>query len=189
MIEDDRHAARCRAHDSAGARRVTAGRADCFGPIAGLALVGMALAGLGGCTFVEQTEDLIGGGPTQRVESAKQRQSDAVDVQHRLKQTHRELTEQQAIEDRKLRELRNRLESQDARITRARESQRITEAEERGLRTRIGALGDEIRNLEFKLQAARTVSETGSGAQLEQELQSLRREAEQIETEISSLEE
>ena len=189
MIEDDRYAAVLPAHDGAGARCATMDRAGRSGRPAGLALAGMVLTGLGGCTFVEQTDDLFGGGPTQRVEEAEQRQSDAIDEQHRLKETHRELAEQQAIEERKLQEIRKRLRSQNERIARARENQRITETEERALRTRIDALGSEIQDLEFKIQAARAIGDTGRDPQLEEKLQSLRRVAERIETEISSLEE
>ena len=147
------------------------------------------LAGLGGCTFVEQTEDLVKGGPEQRVEAAKRRHSDAVDTQRQLKRTHQELTEQQTIEERKLHEMRILLEGQNARLKRARENQRITEAQERELHARVTSLAGEIGDLEFKIQAARAVGETGGDAQLQERLRALRSEAELIEEEIRSLEE
>ena len=189
MNKDRRQAAGRSAHDDAGAARAKIDQSERFFRMAGLGLMGVALAGLGGCTFVEQTEDLFKGGPEQRVEAAKQRYGDAVDTQQQLKQTHRELTEQQTIEERKLQEMRHYLESQNARLKRARENRRITEAQERDLHTRVAALASEIGDLEFRIQAARAAGETGDDVHLQERLQALRSEAERIEEEIQSLEE
>ena len=189
MNKDDRHATGCPAHHPARGGCTTSEGAWRSLRMAGFALVGMVLAGLGGCTFVEQTDDLLKGGPTQRVDAAKRRQSDAIDIQQTLKRTHQELTEQQAIEEAKLEEMRKHLDSQNARIARARESQRITEVQQRDLHARVSTLAGEIGDLEFRIQAARAVGETGNDVQLQERLQALRREAEQIEEEIRSLEE
>ena len=189
MNEDDRHVTGFPAYDSAGVRHAPVDRTGCFGRMAGLALAGTVLAGLGGCTFVEQTDDLFSGGPEQRMEAAKQRQSDAIDTQRRLRRTQKELAEQQAIEEQKLQEIRKRLGSWDARIARARDAQRITEAEERRLRTRVDALSNEIRAVELQVQAAHAVGETQGAAELEEVLRARTREVKQIEEEIRLLEE
>ena len=189
MNEDGRHAAGRQAHYGSGVAHARVDQSGRPSRMAGLALMGAALAGLGGCTFVEQTEDLFKGGPGQRVEAAKQRHNDAIDTQQQLKQTHRELTEQQTIEERTLHEMRNLLESQNARLERARESQRITEAQQRDLHARVATLAGEIGDLEFRIQAALAAGETGNDAQMQERLQALRSEAERIEEEIRLLEE
>ena len=152
-------------------------------------LAGLALTGIGGCTFIEQTEDVLQNGPAQRIETAKKRQQEATDAQRTLRQQQKALAEQQAAEERKLRDLRKRLDDQDARIAKARENQRITEHEEGEFRRRIAALDSEIRSIEFRIQAAGTTGETLDETRLEQRLQALNREAARIEEDISSLEE
>ena len=147
------------------------------------------MAGLGGCTFMEQTDDLLQGGPEKRVDAAKQRQNNAMDRQQELTRTYRELVEQQETDEKMLREMRHLLEEQGARIAQARENQRLTEAEELQLRTRVAALTSEIGDLEFRIQAARAAEQTEVDAQLQERLQALRSEAERIESEIRALEE
>ena len=150
-------------------------------------LAGLVLTGIGGCTFIEQTEDVLQGGPAQRIEAAKKHQQEAMDAQRTLRQQQKALADQQAAEERKLRDLRKRLDDQDARIAKARENQRITEHEEGEFRRRIAALDSEIRSLEFRIQAAGATGETLGDAGHEQRLQALKREAARIEEEISSL--
>ena len=170
-----------------GGARARRYRARAARLMAGLA--GLAFAGIGGCTFIEQTEDVLQGGPAQRIEAAENRQHEAMDVQSTLRQQQKALAEQQVAEERKLRDLRKRLDDQDARIAKARENQRITEHEEGELRRRIAALDSEIRSLEFRIRAAGTTGDTLDEAGLEQRLQVLKREVGRIEEEISSLEE
>ena len=157
--------------------------------LASLVIAGAVLAVLGSCTFVEQTDDLLKGGPGQRIHSAKQRQSDAIEEQRRLGQAEEELARQQAAEEQKLREMRNGLASQDARIARARENKRITEAEEQRLRVRVDALNGEIRDLDLKMQAAQVIGNTEDDAGFGEKLEALRQKANRIEAEIRSLEE
>ena len=189
MNEYSRHAARRLEYHGPGVGHSRVKPTGLSSRIVGLALMGVALTGPGGCTFVEQTDDLFKGGPEQRIDAAKERQSDAVDQQQRLKRTHEELIEQQSIEEQKLHEMRSLLESQNARLERARESRRITETRQRDLQARVSALAGEIGDLEFRIQAARAVGETTDDAQLNERLQDLRSEAERIEEEIRTLEE
>ena len=157
--------------------------------MAGVLLTGMTLGGLVGCTFVQQSDDLLSGGPERRMESAVQRQKSVIEEQHRLEQTQRELAGLQESEERKLRELRRRLEDQNARLARAKQSQRITEEQEQRLRTRVDVLNREIRSLVLRIDAAKATDERQDEARLTRELEALKREADTIEREIRSLEE
>ena len=155
----------------------------------GVLLAGLTLGGLGGCTFVQQSDDLLSGGPERRMESAVQRQKAVIEEQQRLQRTEEEIADLQASEERKLRELPRRLDDQNARLARARENRRITEAQERRLRTRVDAINRDIRSLVLKMDAAKATDERQDEARLTRELEALKKEADTIEREIRSLEE
>ena len=153
-----------------------------------LGLVGVFLAGLGGCTFVEQTQDVLEGGPEQRVTSAEQRQADALAAQSRLNERERELAAQLAVDEEKLATMRQRLQDQDERISRARANQRVAEEEEQQLLARVAKLESEIQALYLAIQVARATGDEQNRERLEERLRALEMQAEEIEADIRLLE-
>ena len=155
-----------------------------------LGIMVLVVVGNASCdTFIKQTVDVMEGGPQKRTEEARQRQQAAIDAQMKLRQNQRELEQQLATEEHNIRKMRGRLHEQTARITRARESNRISVAEEERLKRSVSALDNEIQSLELKIQvnkvSAGSAADTG---QLRQELEALRAKEERIEEEIKTLE-
>ena len=157
-------------------------------PMLRVGCAAVLLATVGACTFVEQTQDVLEGGPEKRVEAAEQRQREAIAAQQELQRSQRELEQQLGVEEDKLTALRERLRTQDERIAAAKANQRIAETEERELLTRAAALSGEIQALELMLQAARTTEDTHDREQLQQRLRALEEQAEQMEQELMLLE-
>ena len=157
---------------------------------ASLGFVAMAVAGSAGCnTFIQQTTDLVEGGPQRRVEEATRRQQAAIETQRRLKQDQRELEQLLAAEERRVREMRGRLQMQAARISKARESNRITAAQEQNLKHRVAELDSEIQSLELKIAASKVSAESAEQAnKLRVRLEALKAEEQRIEQEIQVLE-
>ncbi len=143
---------------------------------------------VGACTFVEQTQDILEGGPKKRVEAAEQRQSEAIAARQELQRRQEQLKQQLEVEEGKLMILRERLRSQEERIAEAKANQRIAETEERKLLMRAATLSREIEDLELMLQAARTTEDTHDHDQLQQRLHTLEEQAEQMQQEIMLLE-
>ena len=155
--------------------------------IPGLAVA--ALSGVGGCTFVEQAEDAMAGGPQNRVEAAEQRQREALTERGRLTRARQTVMREQAAEEDSLMAMRKHLEVQEATLVRLRADQKIAEEEERRLHHRITSLEGEIRSLELVIRASRATGETEGAEHLEKRLQELRLQAEELEQEIQALEE
>ena len=68
------------------------------------------------------------------------------------------------MEERKISEMRGRLDEQNAKISRARERNRITAAEEERLKSMVVALDNEIQSLELKIQVNKLSAESTEDA-------------------------
>ena len=155
-----------------------------------LGIMVLVMVGNAGCnTFIQQTADVMEGGPRKRIEEAQQRQEEAVDTQMNLRQNQRELEQQLASEERNIEKMRGRLHEQTARITRARESNRISVAEEERLKRSVAALDNEIQSLELKIQVHKVSAGSAEDtSQLRQKLEALRAEEKRIDEELKTLE-
>ena len=148
-----------------------------------------ALTVVAGCTFMEQADDAMSGGPQKRIEAAEQRQRAAMAEQRRLERSRDHVVRQQAAEVESLLAMRKHLEAQEARLARMRAERQIAEEEERRLRRRIASLNGEIQSLELAIRASRATGETQNTEHLEGRLRALKRQAEELEEEIRLLEE
>lgn len=150
----------------------------------------LAVVGNAGCgTFLQQSADLMEGGPQRRIEQAKQRQRTAIDTQMKLRQDREELEQQLAMEERKISEMRGRLDEQNERISRARDRNRISAAEEERLKRMVSSLKSEIQSLELKVQVNKMSKASAEDtSQLRQRLEALKAEQNRIEEEIKALE-
>lgn len=150
----------------------------------------LAAIGNAGCnTFIQQTVDVMEGGPERRIMQAEQRQQEAIDKQMRLRQSRRELERQLAMEERKISEMRDRLDEQNKKIRRARERNRISAAEEERLKRLVAALDNEMQSLELKIQVNKLSGESNEDAdELRKKLQALKAKEKRIEEEIKALE-
>lgn len=155
-----------------------------------LGFIVLAAVGNAGCnTFIQQTADVMEGGPKRRIEQAKQRQQRAVDTKMKLRKNRRELERQLAMEERKISEMRGRLDEQNAKISRARERNRITATEEERLKSMVVALDNEIQSLELKIQVNKLSAEsTEDASDLREKLEALKGKEKRIEEEIKALE-
>ena len=162
---------------------------EAFVRIAFTGLAVAALAGGGGCTFMEQADDVMTGGPQKRIESAEQRQQAAMAEQRRLQRARDAVTRQQVAEVESLMAMRKHLEGQEARLARMKAERQIAEEEERTFRRRIASLDGEIQGLELAIRASRATGETQSAEDLEKRLRALRQQAEELEEDIRLLEE
>ena len=124
----------------------------------------LAVPFIAGCsTYLQQKADLVSGGPEEREKAAEDQWEAAQDTHGGLKGDQEALAEEQALQDRKLAELSQRLEAQKDKIARAMAENKITRAKEQAIREQIVSLDLEIQDVELRLKEARLSADAEQG--------------------------
>ena len=148
----------------------------------------LAFPFIAGCnTYLQEKADVVSGGPERREQAAQERLDAAQDSESGLKTDLEVLAEERALQDKKLADLSQRREAQEARIARARAENKISRAAEEALRDRVASLDREIHDVEFRLQAARTSADTEQEEALRNQLAELEDKAGALDEEIDLL--
>ena len=148
----------------------------------------LALPFIAGCnTYLQQKADVVSGGPETRVKAAEERLEGVKDTHIGLKSDHETLAEEQALQDREMAEVNQRLEAQEDKIARARTENKISRAQEQAMREKVGSLNREIQDVELRLEAARLVADAEQEEALWKRFAELEEKSVELDGEIDLL--
>jgi chromosome segregation ATPase len=148
----------------------------------------LALPFIAGCnTYLQQKADVVSGGPETRVKAAEVRLEGVKDTHIGLKSDHETLAEEQALQDREMAEVNQRLEAQEDKIARARTENKISRAQEQAMRKKVGSLNREIQDVELRLEAARLVADAEQEEALWKRFAELEEKSVELDGEIDLL--
>ena len=148
----------------------------------------LALPFIAGCnTYLQQKADVVSGGPETRVKAAEVRLEGVKDTHIGLKSDHETLAEEQALQDREMAEVNQRLEAQEDKIARARTENKISRAQEQAMREKVGSLNREIQDVELRLEAARLVADAEQEEALWKRFAELEEKSVELDGEIDLL--
>ena len=148
----------------------------------------LAVPFIAGCnTYIQQKADAESGGPEAREKAAEERLEAAQDTESGLKGDQETLAEEQALQDRELAELNQRLEAQEDKIARARAENKITRVKEQAMREQVVSLDGEIEDVELRLQAARLSADAEQEEALGNRLAELKVKVGELDGEIDLL--